>query len=174
MTEMPGPEFLQLIGQLFPKGRAKPSGGGMAIGADAAAPPPRRAHAKVRGRAQANSAPALPPPPSRAERLQIIQAAGADVVRRTVLAMSRPAAIPETRRAVSTVAARYGIHLHPIIPEPNSLADEYCNRSPSRLALEMFMAAPADTMPSNETFFGHIRSATACIDAMRDLVGLRT
>jgi hypothetical protein len=72
------------------------------------------------------------------DRTQLVQSFGIDRMRRTVHAMAMPAAIPEVRRAVSTVAARHGVDIDPNIPG-DRLVDEVLNYSPSKLALELFL-----------------------------------
>jgi hypothetical protein len=80
-----------------------------------------------------------PPPPPRDDPMTIIAAAGGlERVRRTARVVSVPAAIPEVRRAVSEIAARCGVAIHPTIPSADSrLVDDVCNFSPSKFAVEV-------------------------------------
>jgi hypothetical protein len=123
-------EFLHLLEELSGKGAA---GERHAIDdgtAQAAAPARPRNHGELREQRKARHD--LKPAPPR-ETARIVQRAGLERIRRTMRAMETPAAIPETRRAVSAVAAKCGVVIHPNIPDGNALVDQVCNHAPTRL-----------------------------------------
>ncbi len=144
-------EFLDLLARLHPAEPDEPE-------------PPRQ-----RGERRERRRPAGPAPLSREDLRCLIASVGFDRVRRTARMLGEAATLPEIRRAISEVAGRHGMVIHPHIPGDSPLVDEVGNWGPNRLAIELWKAAPRDHMPD---FIKLTLAARGSVARVLDLVGI--